>query len=45
VGLPELPLDRLHLILEPQLQLLQTDFFQLLVFRKEALLGQRFKSL
>jgi hypothetical protein len=42
--LPILPLDRLHLIFEPQLQLLKPNFFQLLVFTEVTLLGEGIKA-
>ena len=38
--LPVLPLNMLHLVLEPQFQLFQPDFFQLLVISKESFLGE-----
>src|SRR5579871_4796380 len=40
VVLPILTLDRLHLILEAEFQLLQPDFFQLFVFAEIAFLGE-----
>ena len=41
----ELPLYGFHLVLEPQLELLQPDFFQLLVFCKKSFLGEGFEPL
>jgi hypothetical protein len=40
-----LPLNVLHLILEPQLELLEPDFFQLFVIRQETFFGELFESL
>jgi len=40
-----LPLNRLHLVLEAQFQLLQPDFFQFFVVGKETLVGERGKTL
>jgi hypothetical protein len=37
--LPELPLNGFHLVFEPQLQLLESDFFELFVFAEITLLG------
>src|SRR5580658_3630108 len=38
--LPILPLNGLHLVLEPQLQLLKPDFLQLFVFAEITFLGE-----
>jgi len=38
-------LDGLHLVLETQLQLFQSDFFQFFVFGEVALLGEGFEAL
>jgi hypothetical protein len=37
--LPELPFNGFHLVFEPQLQLLESDFFELFVFAEITLLG------
>ena len=37
--LSELPLNGFHLVFEPQLQLLESDFFELFVFAEITLLG------
>ena len=39
-----LPLDGLHLVFEPQLQLLEADFLKLFVFAEITFLGERFES-
>jgi hypothetical protein len=39
-----LPLNRLHLIFEPQLQLFQPDFFQLFVVAEISFLGEGIKA-
>jgi hypothetical protein len=39
--LPILALDGLHLVLEPELQLLQPDFFQLFVVGEISFVGER----
>src|SRR5215467_14547694 len=41
----QLPLDRIHLILEAQLQLLKPYFFHLFIFGEVALLGEGFQPL
>src|ERR1700694_3537504 len=38
--LPELPLNGFHLVFEPELQLFESDFFELFVFAEITLLGQ-----
>src|SRR6266496_907989 len=43
--LPILPLNELHLVLEPQLQLLQPRFFHLFVFVEITFLGECFETL
>src|ERR1039458_8081641 len=40
--LPILPLNRLHLVFEPQLQLLEPNFLQLFVFAEITFFGERF---
>jgi hypothetical protein len=40
VLLAELPLDGLHLVLEAELQLLQTNLFQFFVFAEISFLGE-----
>jgi hypothetical protein len=42
--LPILPLDGLHLVFEPQLQLLETNLFELFVFAEITFLGERIKT-
>src|SRR5271155_606117 len=44
VLLPILPLNRLHLVLEPQFQLFKPDFFQLFIFAEITFLGERIKT-
>jgi len=40
-----LPLNALHLIFEPQLEFLETDFLDLFVIRQETPFGELFESL
>ena len=42
---PVLPLNGLHLIFEPQLELFEADLFQLFVFCQVAFLGECIESL
>src|ERR1035438_136341 len=39
-----LPLNRLHLVFEPQLQLLEPHFLQLFIFAEVTFLGERVKT-
>jgi hypothetical protein len=42
--LPKLPLNRLHLVFEPELQFLQPDFLELFVFAEITFLSERIKT-
>jgi hypothetical protein len=44
VLLPELPLNGLHLVFEPQLQLLEANFLKFFVFAEITFLGETFKA-
>lgn len=42
---PELPLDNLHLVFQPQFQFFQPDFLQLFVFGEKSFLGKGIEAL